>query len=71
MPFYKVSTTIEYEAVIEADNELDAEKKFDSSDLNQHYVGIFSQETELVCGECEDSGELDLDGSCFSCREDN
>lgn len=70
MAKFKITATYEYEGVIEADNAKDAEKLF-LKDLNDYYQSTEEFEIEEV-EVCEDCGadELDLDGSCFDCREE-
>lgn len=70
MPNFKITATYEYEGVIQADTAEQAEKIF-LKDLNDYYQGTDSFECEEVdvCAECG-ADELDLDGSCFDCRED-
>jgi len=67
MAKYKIKAVYEYEGVIEADDEKSAEKVF-LKDLNDYYTSTEEYEAEEVCEDCE--GDLDLDGSCFECRDD-
>ena len=67
MAKYKITAVYEYEGIVEADDEKSAEKVF-LADLNDYYTSTESFETEEVCSDCEK--ELDLDGSCFECREE-
>jgi hypothetical protein len=64
---YKIVAQYEYEGVIEGTDERNAEHNF-LTDLNNFYADTISFEIEEVCFTCE--GELDLDGSCFECRDD-
>jgi hypothetical protein len=68
MAKYKITATYEYSGVVEADNLTNAEKVF-LDELNDHYVGTESYEVEEVCDNCE--ADLDLDNSCFSCRDED
>jgi len=67
MAFYKITALYEYEGVVEGNTQEEAEKAF-LADLNSHYSGTESIEFEVVCGDCE--RELDADGSCFECRDE-
>jgi hypothetical protein len=67
MAFYKVKALYEYEGVVSADTQDEAEKAF-LSNLNSFYSGTESIDFTIVCGGCE--LELDLDGSCFDCDTD-
>jgi len=67
MAFYKIKALYEYEGVVEGNTQEEAEKAV-LSDLNSYYSGTESIDFEEVCGGCE--RELDLDGSCFECREE-
>lgn len=71
MPHFKITAMYEYEGTIEADNPIQAEKIF-LKDLNDYYVSTESFDVEGVdvCEICL-ADELDLDGSCFDCREDD
>ena len=67
MSKYKITAVYEYEGVAEGENEREAEKNF-LKDLNDHYATTESFEIEEVCAECE--SDIDADGSCFTCRDD-
>ena len=67
MAKYKITAVYEYEGVVEGNTQDQAEKNF-LADLNSHYSSTESLDVEVVCANCE--GELDADGSCFSCRDD-
>ena len=67
MAKYKIVAMYEHEGIVSGDNEQQAEKNF-LANLNQFYFSTESYEIEKVCENCEN--ELDLDGSCFECRED-
>jgi len=67
MAFYKIKALYEYEGVVEGNTQDEAEKAF-LADLNSHYSGTKSIDFEEVCGDCE--RELDADGSCFECRDE-
>jgi len=67
MAKYKITATYEHEGVASGDSPAEAEKNF-LANLNQTYVGTESFEIEEVCEDCE--GDLDADGSCFECRDD-
>ena len=71
MPHFKITAMYEYEGTIQADTAEQAEKLF-LADLNDYYQGTEEYECEEVevCEECGED-ELDLDGSCFDCREDD
>jgi hypothetical protein len=64
---YKITAQYEYAGVVEGTSKADAEHNF-LMELNNHYSDTYSFEIEEVCANCE--GELDLDGSCFACRDD-
>jgi hypothetical protein len=67
MAKYKIKALYEYEGIVEGNTEKEAEKAF-LADLNDHYTSTEEFEVEEVCEECE--GDLDLDGSCFECRDE-
>ena len=67
MAKYKIKATYNYEGVVEALTIGKAESLFEHN-LQQYYESLESFEIESVCDNCE--GELDLDGSCFECRDD-
>ena len=68
MAKYRIKALYEYEGVVEGNDINQAEKAF-LDDLNDHYVGTESFEFEQVCEKCEN--DLDFDGSCFSCRDED
>lgn len=71
MAHFKIRAVYEYEGVIKADSAREAESQF-LKDLNDYYSSTEEFVIGLVdvCPECGED-ELDLDGSCFDCREDD
>jgi hypothetical protein len=67
MPKYKINAVYEHEGVASGDSPQQAESNF-LANLTQNYVGTESFEITQICEDCE--GDLDLDDTCFDCRDD-
>lgn len=67
MAKWKITATYEHEGVVSGETENQAEQNFLAS-LNRFYVGTVELDIEMVCEKCE--GDLDLDDSCFDCRDE-
>ncbi len=70
MARYYIKATYAYEGAVEADNKDEAEKNF-IKDLDAFYSGTDSIKITDLPADCDCEDEPDLDGSCFSCRDDN
>jgi hypothetical protein len=68
MARYKITAQYNYEGIVEAPTQERAERLFEN-DLNSHYESPESFEVTELCPDCDSEDELDLDGSCFDCRE--
>jgi hypothetical protein len=69
MARYKITAQYNYEGIVEAPTQERAEHLFEV-DLNQYWESPESFEIVEVCPDCDSEGELDLDGSCFECRDE-
>jgi len=67
MAKWKITATYEHEGVVSGATESLAEQNF-LANLTRFYVGTAELEIVMVCEDCE--GDLDLDDSCFDCRDD-
>ena len=67
MAKWKITATYEHEGVVSGETENQAEQNF-LANLTRFYVGTAELEIEMVCEQCE--GDLDLDDTCFDCRDD-
>jgi hypothetical protein len=68
MARYKITAQYNFEGIVEAPDQSRAERLFEH-DLNQHYESPESIEVTELCPDCDSEDELDADGSCFECRE--